>query len=128
MTTVPFAFVGFTGLYIILNVLKLTFLSIVTFCLEPNTCFAQYLFKSAYALHQSINCIHVNKAFSFSESADLMPPYDLDLSLVSGISSRLVFTCQLALSWCTGKLHQFLTTWNVKSYLFVACTDLKVIC
>lgn len=62
-----------------------------------------------------------------SESVELIPPYDLDLSLVSGISARLLSTCQASRTWCSSKLHHFLSTWNVQAYLFLAFTDLKML-
>lgn len=61
-----------------------------------------------------------------AESADLMPPYDLDLSLVSSVVARVLVTCQAAYAWLASKLHHFLSSWNVKMYIFFACTDVKV--
>lgn len=62
-----------------------------------------------------------------SESVELIPPYDLDLSLVSGISARLLTTCQASCTWCSNKLHHFLSTGNVQSFLFLAYTDLRIL-
>ncbi|KAK7109591.1 uncharacterized protein [Littorina saxatilis] len=61
------------------------------------------------------------------ESCDLIPQYGLDLSLVSGVSSRLLSSCRLSHTWCTDKLHMSLASWNIKAYLFVSNTDLKML-
>ena len=62
----------------------------------------------------------------FSESVDLIPQFDIDLSLVSGISSRLLASCRLSHTWCTTKLHHSLASGNTKTYLFLSNTDLRV--
>ena len=62
----------------------------------------------------------------FSESVDLIPQFDIDLSLVSGISSRLLASCRLSHTWCTTKMHHSLASGNTKTYLFLSNTDLRV--
>ena len=67
-----------------------------------------------------------NRIFILAETVDLIPQFDVDLSLVSGISTRLLSSCRLSHMWCTNNRHHTLSFWNTKTYLFLSNTDLRV--
>ncbi|XP_076439675.1 uncharacterized protein LOC143279511 [Babylonia areolata] len=68
-----------------------------------------------------------NMPHAHNDTGDLMPQCDLDLSLVCGVSSRLLSVCQLSHAWCSTKLTHTLSAWNTKVYLFIANTDLRIL-
>lgn len=87
----------------------------------------KYLLDAYHPLLSLLYEVSRSAGHSNGESSDLMPQYDLDLTLVSGICSRLLCICLMTCSWCSGKLHSFLSAGNLKTFLFVANTDLKML-
>ncbi|GFO48406.1 coiled-coil domain-containing protein 142 [Plakobranchus ocellatus] len=58
---------------------------------------------------------------------DTMQHADADLSVCAGITWRILTTCKLAVSWCSTKIQQFLSMWNIDQFLLLTHTDLKIL-
>ncbi|KAK7010967.1 hypothetical protein BgiMline_002609 [Biomphalaria glabrata] len=52
---------------------------------------------------------------------------DVDLSVCAGVIWRILITCKLATSWCTSKLQQSLSSWNVNHFFLISHCDLKML-
>ncbi|XP_005092228.1 uncharacterized protein LOC101846194 isoform X2 [Aplysia californica] len=61
------------------------------------------------------------------DQEDVVQRADVDLGVYAGVTWRMLTTCRVAQSWCSTKVQQSLSSWNVNQFLLLTHTDLKIL-